>query len=170
MKYRESTREDRYYKHYPDKADSFWYTLDPKLVAFGDRLPPVISTIYKVIIAIIPPGTNRREPMPIGNNDHVTYLWEDRPDWQRWWLWHFRNIWVDLKRYYLGFGSVVEQDRTEGTERVKLLREDKILRFWKVSFEKFNLYFPYFYYVGKKWDIRLGWKRGGNLGFTVNKD
>ena len=146
--------EDRYKKQYPDKHDTFWYTLDSKLVAWSYSLPPVISWVVRFHLALL--GTNRREPMPIGNRDSVTNLWKDSSDWYRWVRWHLRNLFVDLKRYYLGFGHY--RDRAEKKRYWWFIVNWVKIGPIKWPFPRIDNPNPYY-------DFRIGWKDSGHLGF-----
>ncbi|MFW6177360.1 MAG: hypothetical protein ACOC43_03235 [Desulfohalobiaceae bacterium] len=150
---------DRYYEVY-DNPESFWTTLDSKLVAWSYYLPSILGSLARVALALL--GSNRYEPMPIGNREHVNTLWAGKPGWYRWLRWHIRNPWEDLKRFYLGFGQA-EDVRWHGiTEH---------FGFWLALFHFLPFRIPFPYYKNKVWgwELMLGWKSRGVLSLTVRR-
>ena len=81
----------------------FWQTFDSKLIAFTFKLPLFVGAPLRVIFSIIF-CSNRYEPYPIGNNNYVNNLWKNKHPFIRWFLWHKRNPFCDLRKFYLGFG------------------------------------------------------------------
>ena len=86
--------------------DNFWVTLDAKLVAYTFNVFQPLGFICRFILALL--GSNRYEPFPIGNNQEVTELWKNNPNWLRWLKWHVRNPWCDLRKFYTGFAYASE--------------------------------------------------------------
>lgn len=152
---------DRYYEYYTEeKAESFWFTLDPKIVAWTYDIP-YLGVILRIIYSII--GiSNRYEPMPIGNCDHVIRLWWDKPDWLRYLLWKVRNPWEDFRKMYLGFTYA---------EDVKQVYWAKHFCWWLAKFKWCPFRIPFPYYKRKLWGFQfmIGWKSRGILSLTIKR-
>ena len=96
---------------YEEELDNlgFWQTFDSKIVAWSFKLPGVIGTIVRIFFALMPfIFTNRYEPYPIGNNEDVNNLYKGAPAFWRWFRWHIRNLYCDLRKFYLGFAYAEE--------------------------------------------------------------
>lgn len=153
---------DRYYEYYTkEKAESFWFTLDSRIVAWTYNIP-YFGVILRILYSIV--GiSNRYEPMPIANKERITYLWKDKADWKRYLLWRVRNPWEDLRKMYLGFSY---------TEDVKEVFWTNHFRWWlaKFSWCPFRIPFPYFKvndFFGIQ--IMIGWKSRGILSITIRR-
>ena len=139
--------KNRYHDTY--EVLTFWHTLDAKAVAFTFKLPHILGTRLRILLALL--GSNRFEPFPIANNDAITYKWENNPDWLRWLRWHIRNPWSDLRKFYLGFGYAVFADNEQkGWGHIR----------W-AHFKSLSFPIP-FPVIETKW-FKIGWKQRGIL-------
>lgn len=152
-------KRDRYYEVY-DNPESFWTTLDSRIVAYTFNLPTIVGLPLRILYSIV--GlSNRYEPMPIGNNERTNNLWKDKPDWLRYLLWKVRNPWEDLKKFYLGFANAESSDWYGLTDH---------FGFWLAKFKYIPFRIPFPYYKNEfdnGLELMLGWKSRGVLSFTV---
>ena len=112
------------------------------------------------LLPLLPLASNRLEPMPAGGKSD---LWKDKNKWVRWYLWHVRNPFEDLKKYYLGYGYAEECVEQRLTENLKITWAD---------FGKVKIPFPYYRNdnVFGKLQVMIGWKARGIVSFTVRNN
>lgn len=152
---------DRYYEYYSEEeAESFWFTLDPKVIAwtYNFRFGVILRILYSLFGI-----SNRYEPMPIGNRKRIVNLWKDKPNWVRYLLWRVRNPWEDFRKMYIGFSYA---------EDVKEVWWTKHFRWWIVKFKNIPFKIPFPYYKVNNFSgfqIMIGWKSRGILSFTVRR-
>jgi hypothetical protein len=103
------------------------------------------------LLPVLPVATNRLEPMPAGGQAE---RWGEWPALVRWYLWHVRNPWEDLRKFYLGFGYA---------RRVTEQRLTAHLRIWWWGW----LPFPYYKRRAGPVQFMLGWKSRGIISLTV---
>lgn len=150
--------QDRYYKHYSN-PESFWFTLDSKVVDWTYSIP--LGVILRIIYSILG-CSNRYEPMPIGNNPEIINLWKDKSDFTRYILWRIRNPFEDLRKFYLGFACANDVQSQQFTEHLKL--------WWaKFDFLSFRIPFPYYKRHFGNWRLMIGWKSRGIISISFNK-
>lgn len=153
---------------------TFWVTLDAKLVAATFKLPQPLGAMARIILAgfgpticaagwfllsswafwlllllLVPFGTNRYEPFPIGNWKHGDTMWMIEPHYMRWLKWHIRNPLADLRKFYMGFAyaeDVKHRPKPWGVVR------------W-ANFRPLSFRVPFPDYDGE-W-IGIGWKQRG---------
>lgn len=159
--------KDRYYRIY-DNPESFWNTLDSRVVAWTYNIPiPVIGLILRIIYSIIPfpiiGMSNRYEPMPIGNRPHVNNLWKNKSPWKRYILWRIRNPWEDARKFYLGFATCNDVKKHQITDHFVI---------WAPKFKwlPFRLpTFPYYKRVIFGFQLMIGWKSRGIVSITFRR-
>jgi len=150
---------DRFYRVY-DNPESFWTTLDAKVVAWTYEFGPS-GILFRILYAIL--GiSNRYEPMPIGNKSEINNLWSRWPPWIRYLLWRVRNPWEDLRKFYLGFAYARD---------IKTYQVSKHFKFWLARFRWIPFRIPFPYYKKQNFlEIMIGWKSRGILSVTIRKN
>lgn len=142
----------------------WWETLDTRLYNATLEQPWIVGAILRFLLALA--GSNHQEPMPIGNNPHVTNLWADKPQWVRYILWRLRNPWEDMRKFYLGYGLAFYSDQLWVVDVAdNKYTTTKIYAPWGAPV------FPNIYvYLPANWEFFIGFKKRGMFSISLRKD